>query len=138
MGQIFLFGRNGFFFLILIPAIFIYSLCLVIYSVDFYWLILKVSGPKEIFLKEIFFKFSGTSFFSIYFPLSCWKRWKKSINGTWNLGLLNFERQSGQHCSIGPKGRGFFKKFLKVIFIYLFSITKPQGLKSCNFTWLES
>ena len=115
-----------FFFWIFTPAIFIYSLCLIIYSSDFYWLILKVSGPKEIFLKEMFFKFSGTWFLSIYFPLSCWKRWTNLINETWNLGLLNFQRQSGQHCSIGPKGRGFFKKFLKVIFIYLFSSTNPQ------------
>ena len=52
-------GKNGpnfpiwpewifFFFWIFTPAIFVYSLCLIIYSSDFYWLILKVWWLVEI------------------------------------------------------------------------------------------
>ena len=111
------------------------------YKLAWCWTIVEPNlpiWPKRFFFERDVFGIFRYMVFINLFSLIMQKTLNKLDNETWNLSLLDFQPQSGQHCSFGPKGSGFFKKFLKVSFVYLFSITKPQSLKSWNFTCLES
>ena len=81
------------------------------YKLAWCWTIVEPNfpiWPKRFFFERDVFGIFRYMIFINLFSLIMLKTLNKLDNETWNLSLLDFQPQSGQHCSFGPIGRGFF------------------------------